>query len=164
MRVLIKDTKSGDWSEGLIEVALKKDMPFKKDGWQFNWKKLFQIEGSSFFKLTTLDTPEVIEGMIMLTILNEEMVFMNNIEVAPGNYGEDGKYENVAGCLLGFACYKSFEWGKDPYLGFLSFDSKTQLIEFYQKKYGASWAMGQKMFFTPDAGKKLMKEYLKFEF
>jgi len=50
--------------------------------------------------------------------------------------------------------------GKGNYLGFLSFDSKTELIELYQNKYGATFAMGNKMFFDPEAGKKLMKKYL----
>lgn len=88
------------------------------------------------------------------------ILYMNAIEIAPHNYGTAGKLENVAGCLLAFACYKSFELGKGHYLGFLSFDSKTRLIELYEKKYGATMARGQKMFFSPAAGKKLMKKYL----
>jgi hypothetical protein len=62
--------------------------------------------------------------------------------------------------LIAFACKKSFELGKGHYLGFLSFDSKTELISLYQDKYGATWAMGQKMFIGPANGKKLMEKYL----
>ena len=36
--------------------------------------------------------------------------------------------------------------GKGSYKGVLVFDSKTELIDFYQKKYGAIWIGGQKMF------------------
>jgi len=86
---------------------------------------------------------------------------MNDIEVAPHNYGQKGKYDNVAGCLIAFACKESFEKGRNDYRGFLSFDSKTQLIEFYAKKYGATVARGSKMFIAPKEGKELMSKYLK---
>ncbi|GAB5555342.1 MAG: hypothetical protein Sapg2KO_49330 [Saprospiraceae bacterium] len=138
-------------------------MPLKKDGWQFTWKQLAKTEGADFYKLTKLDTPQEIEGILMLTILNEEMLYMNNLEVAPHNYGSKGKYANVAGSLIAFACYKSFEHGKNYYMGYLSFDSKTSLISSYQARYGAILAIGQKMFFDPGAGKSLMKKYLNIE-
>ncbi|MCG8328871.1 MAG: hypothetical protein MI974_14360 [Chitinophagales bacterium] len=146
--------------DAIIGEATNKDMPLKKNGWQFTWKSLFRTKGALFYKLTTIEYPTVIEGVIMLTLINEEILYMNCIEVAPHNYGSIGKYKNVAGALLAYGCYKSFELGKNHYLGFLSFDSKTQLIKLYQKKYGATIAAGHKMFFTPQAGKKLMKKYL----
>ena len=164
MKVLIKDTSLGIHEEAMISEAMKEDIPLRKDGWQFTWGKLFQIEGALFFKMSRLNAPAQIEGMLMLTLINDEMLYMNNLEVAPHNYGVNGKYENVAGCLLAFACYKAFDLGMDNYLGYVSFDSKTELIELYEKKYGATHAMGQKMFFDPAAGRKLMKKYLEIEF
>ena len=163
MKILLHEVNSGELIEGLISKASKKDLPARKDGWQFTWKKLGKVEGAEFYKLTTIRNPENIEGMLMLTLMNEEMLYMNNIEVAPHNYGSSGKFSNVAGGLLAFACYKSFDQGKNSYLGYLSFDSKTQLIELYQDKYGATFAMGQKMYFDPEAGKELMKKYLSIE-
>lgn len=163
MKILLQEVESGELIEALISKASKKDLPIKLDGWQFTWRKLGKVEGADFYKITTLANPEQVEGILMLTLINEEMLYMNNIEVAPHNYGSKGKYRNVAGALIAFACYKSFEEGKNYYLGFLSFDSKTQLIELYQNKYGATFAMGQKMFFDPEAGKKLMKKYLSID-
>ncbi|HKK76725.1 MAG TPA: hypothetical protein VJ953_16735 [Saprospiraceae bacterium] len=61
-------------------------MPDKKGGWQFTWKKLGKTEGADFYKLTRVASTDTIEGMLMLTLLNEEMLYMNNIEVAPHNY------------------------------------------------------------------------------
>lgn len=163
MKVFLQDVKNNKSEEAIIEKANGTDMPLKKDGWQFTWRKLFQIEGALFYKLSTIENPDVVEGVIMLTLINEEMLFMNNIEVAPHNYGSKGTYDNVAGALLAFACYKSFELGREHYVGFLSFDSKTELIKLYQEKYGATLAMGQKMFFNPKAGKRLMRKYLMIE-
>lgn len=160
MRVNLKEVESGEQIEALITKASKKELPLKRDGWQFTWKKLGTTEGADFYKLTTVEEPDVIEGMLMLTLINEEMLYLNNIEVAPHNYGKDGRYDNVAGGLLAFGCYKSFEQGKNYYIGYLSFESKTKLIELYQNKYGATFAMGQKMFFDPEAGKQLMKKFL----
>lgn len=160
MKVLLQETASGKTSEALIAEAHWEDTPSRKNGWQFTWRKLFKTEGALFFRLARTDTPGQTEGLIMLTLINNEMLYMNDIEVAPHNFGSGGKFENVAGCLLAFACYKSFELGSGPYQGYLSFDSKTQLIELYQEKYGATFAMGQKMFFDPSSGKKLMKQYL----
>ena len=163
MKVYLLEARSGDRVEAIISNAGKADMPSGKDGWQFTWKKLYKTEGAFFYRLARTGSPNEIEGLLMLTLINGEMLYMNDIEVAPHNYGSGGSYENVAGCLLAFACYKSFELGKGHYLGYLSFDSKTRLIELYEKKFGATSAMGQKMFFDPVAGKKLMKKYLNIE-
>ena len=163
MNVLLEESKSGILIESLISPIQKNELPLKKDGWQFTWKKLGQIEGAECYKLTKISTPNVVEGMLMLTLVNEEMLYMNNIEVAPHNFGSNGKYERVAASLLAFACYKSFDVGQNHYLGFLSFESKTQLMELYQNKYGATHAMGQKMFFDQNAGKALIKKYLAIE-
>lgn len=160
MKIQLKEVETGKLYEGQILESFPKEMPLKKDGWQFTWKKLAKVEGAQFYKITLKDSPKTIEGLLMITLINDEMVYMNNIEVAPHNYGSKGKYENVAGCLIAFASKKSFEIGRGNYLGFLSFDSKTQLISLYQEKYGATWAMGQKMFIDPIEGRKLMEKYL----
>lgn len=96
----------------------------------------------------------------MLTLMNNEMLYMNNIEVAPHNLGSTGAYDNVAGCLIAFGCLKSFELGSNHYTGYLTFESKTALIPLYQKKYGATLAMGQKMYIAPQAGLTLIKKFL----
>ncbi len=160
MKIILREARTGDATEALIVKAGTKDMPLKKDGWNFTWRSLSKTEGAMLYKLITVDNPERLQGMLMLTLIDEEMLFMNNIEVSPSNYRSEGKFENVAGGLIAYACYKSFELGKQHYLGYLTFDSKTKLIELYQNKYGATFAMGQKMFFDPQAGKALMKKYL----
>ena len=160
MKIRLKDVGTGKLYEGQILESFPNEMPLRKDGWQFTWKKLAKVEGAQFYKITLKKSPEAIEGVLMITLINDEMLYMNNVEVAPHNYGRKGKYENVAGCLIAFACKKSVELGKGHYLGFLSFDSKTELISLYQDKYGATWAMGQKMFIDPVNGRKLMGKYL----
>lgn len=160
MKVILIEKKTGTDKLATIQRIVRKELPLKKDGWNFNWKILFKVEGSEIFKVSLEESPKEIQGILMLTMFNDEMLFMNNVEIAPHNIGNNKKYENTAGVLLAFACKESFEKGKGSYEGFLSFDSKTELIELYHRKYGATVAMGHKMFFDPEAGKILMKKYL----
>jgi len=160
MKVLISNVKTGLKEVAIISILKKSEIPMKKNGWNFNWKKLYLVEGSITYKLSLQDSLGIVEGLIMLTIINGEMVYMNNVELAPHNLGSNRAYNNVAGCLMAFACRESFEKGKNEYKGFLSFDSKTELIDLYQKKYGATHAMGQKLFFDPNAGKVMIQKYL----
>jgi len=163
MKVELIESSTGKVHLADIKLIKYKELPLKKDGWSFNWKSLFKIEGSELYKISLEESPSEIQGVLMVTILYGEMLFMNNVENAPHNIGKNKRYENTAGCLLAFACKLSFEKGKGNYVGFLSFDSKTKLVELYQNKYGASLAMGHKMFFGSEAGKALMKKYLKIK-
>jgi len=160
MEVYLKEVKTGEIYEGEILEAIPKELPFKKDEWKFAWRKLAKTEGAMLFKLTLKDSPKKLEGLLLLTLVNEEMVYMDNLELAPHNYGSKGKYANVAGSLIAFACHKSFELGQGHYAGFLSFDSKTQLISLYQEKYGARIAMGLRMYIDDSVGAELIEKYL----
>lgn len=161
MEIDIIESKTRKKIEAIIQKANSRDMPIKKNGWQFTWKSLYKTEGSEFYKLTLRDTKPEVEGVIMLSLMHDEMLYMNNIEIAPRNLGSNGKYDNVAGCLLAFGCKMSFEIGKNAYKGYLTFESKSTLISLYQKKYGATLAMGQRMFIEPNIGLELIEKYLK---
>ena len=160
MKTHLKETSTGKMVAAEIVAAQLSDMPLKKDGWNFNWRALYKKPKSIFYKAVLADSTKKIEGIIMLTLQEDGILYMDCIEVAPINYGSKGKYDFVAGALLAFGCHLSREFGKPPYEGYLSFESKTVLIELYEKKYGASWAMGRRMFFSPEAGIKLMELYL----
>lgn len=163
MRPTLLNTITEQGSLAKIDKIRKSDIPLKKDGWNFNWRKLHKVEGGRIYKITLLNSPDKVQGVVMITIFNDEMVFMNNVEVAPVNFGKNKLYDYVAGCLISFACLLSFQIGKGAYNGFLSFESKTELIELNQNKYRATFAMGNKMFIEPEAGKKLIEQYLKIE-
>lgn len=160
MEIQIVEVKSNELIDGVIEQAKMKDMPTKKEGWQFTWRKLFKTEGAEFYKLSLVDNSKQIQGMLMLSLMFDEMLYMNNIEVAPHNYGSQRKFDRVAGVLIAYACQKSFELGKNSYKGYLTFESKTSLISLYQEKYGATLALGQRMFIEPKTGYQLIEKYL----
>lgn len=161
LKVFLQETATGEKRTAHILPAEKKDMPLKKDGWQFNWRELFKTKGAKFYKIVLEDTPNKLESLLMVSLLYEKMFYMNNVEVAPHNLGKNKKYDLSAACLIAFACLESFDKGKDDYKGFLSFESKTELIPFYINKYGAIYAGGQRLFIDADTGEHLIKKYLK---
>ncbi|MCI4646749.1 hypothetical protein [Phaeodactylibacter sp.] len=54
MKVYLQDVEKDELVEAIIEKADNEDMPLKKDGWQFNWRKLSKIEGAQFVDLCFL--------------------------------------------------------------------------------------------------------------
>lgn len=139
-----------------IVAADYKALPLKKDGWVFNWKQLAK-EGDVYI-LRTLDSFEV-QGAICLRI-EYNMLVMDALELAPFDFGRTNKrFDYVTGCLIAFGCRESFKI-KGYYKGFLTFVSKTSLIQWYIDKYGAELALGQRMFIDWKNGEKLIEEYL----
>ncbi|MGB1204696.1 MAG: hypothetical protein ACPG5B_03550 [Chitinophagales bacterium] len=144
---------------GLIVEVSKSELPFKKDGWKFNWRQLYKMPNARCYKLVAAESPHIIEGLLMLQNDGDVMI-MRNIEKAAHNFGKNRRYTNVADCLIAFACKESFQNGKGNYKGWLIFDSKTELIELYRQKYGAEIAMGHKMFIAPNVGRQLIQKHL----
>ena len=137
----------------------KKNAPLKKDGWNFNWRKLSLEVDSQTFVLRTINSPNCIEGVLQLKLSNG-MLVMDALELAPHNIGRVNKrYDYVAGCLIAYACRESFKL-EGEYKGFLTFVSKTNLINWYVDKYGAELALGQRMFIAWENGEKLINKYL----
>lgn len=160
MKVDLFDIEKRKLIPANITKASFRDMPLRKSGWQFNWKQLYKTEGAGIFKLTLLDSPSDLEGLIMLSLMYGEMLYMNNIEIAPHNVGTHGRYDHAAACLIAYGCQQSFENGKGAYTGFLTFESKTKLIPLYQQKYGAKLTIGQRMFIGPEEGLSLIQQHL----
>jgi len=161
MQAYIEETATKRLVEAQILSASRQDLPLKKDGWQFNWRELARKnEEAMFFKLVRTEALQEIEGMLMIFLENREMLAMKNIELAPDNIGRKGKFDLVAGCLIAYACYQSQKLAKGNYRGFLIFESKSKLVPLYQKKYGATHAIGQKMFIDDIKGKELIERYL----
>lgn len=155
----ILDKKINKLVECEIRIATKEDLPLKKDGWSFNWKLALRSENSRIYILSTTNERKQIQGALQLKEF-EGMVVMELLEVHPENRGsKNKKYDYVAGCLIAFACSQSF-LNEGNYRGFLTFTSKTELIDMYRTKYGAVLTIGNRMYIDPDQGMTLMNEYL----
>jgi hypothetical protein len=127
----------------------------KNRGWNFNWKAEFKKEKSIIYKLTVLYNPKVIQGLMSIVDKGDH-IFVNLIENAPFNIGKKKLYEGVPGNLFAFACKTSWDNGNE---GFVSFISKTKLIDHYHKTLGAVNVFDERMVIEPKAALKLIKQY-----
>ena len=156
----ILDNQTKTLVEAEIIKGTVKEMPLKKDGWNFNWKSIIKRKNTDTYILRLKSNPSSIQGVLHLK-KREGMLIMDLVEIAPHNIGQENKrYKSVAGCLIAFAYRESFKL-ESNYKGFLSFESKTKLMDWYMKTYYAKIAMGQKMYIEPSDGEKLINEYLK---
>lgn len=157
MKVNIYDNTRKKKIVGIISEANKGELP--KTNWKFNWKSL-HTKNSKIFKL---EYEEEIQGLIKMTNVDEGYYEISNLELAPENYGSKGKINNVAGCLISYACLLSFTLNAGNYKGYLAFTSKGELIPHYEKNYYAELVYREKMIIFPKNGKKLIKKYLNLE-
>jgi len=127
----------------------------KKEGWLFDWKSEFKMPDRDVYKLTIVNNQTVIQGLISLSVKTDH-VYMHLIESAPFNKGKDKVYAGVPGNLVAFACKLSFQRGFEGYLSFLS---KTNLINHYEKTLGATHVGGNLMIINTVAALKLINEY-----
>jgi hypothetical protein len=107
--------------------------------------------------LTIVNNPTIIQGLLSITI-EDDYVFMDLLESAPFNIGENKLYEGVAGNLVAYACKVSFQKGFE---GFVAFTAKTNLIKHYEKTLGAFHFKNQRMIIDSNAAKRLVEKYFK---
>ncbi len=155
----ILNTISGDNFPTEVSILTLNDLKnlTKKKGWNFNWRLEFKNEKTEQYKLTIVNNPTIIQGLLSITIEND-YVFMDLLESAPFNIGQNKLYEGVAGNLVAYACKVSFQKGFD---GFVAFTAKTKLIEHYEKTLGAFHFKNQRMIIDSKAAKRLVEKYFK---
>lgn len=153
----IENSISGDSFPTIVLPLNKNELKKvnKKNGWLFDWAKEFKLEDRKLYKLTILSNSEIIQGLVSISDYNDHY-YLHLIENAPFNKGDKKLYMGVAGNLVAFTCKMSWDNG---YEGFVSFVSKTRLIEHYTETLGATHVGGHKMVIFPNAALKLIKKY-----
>jgi predicted dithiol-disulfide oxidoreductase (DUF899 family) len=155
----IQNTISGDSFPTDVSRLTKTDLKHitKKNGWSFNWKSELEDNIKEVYKLTITNNPNIIQGLLSFTVQPDHL-YMDLLESAPFNRGKNKLYEGVAGNLVAFACKVSFQHGFD---GYVSFTSKTKLIDHYTKTLGAIQFGGQLMIINTIAANNLIDKYFK---
>ena len=153
----IENVVTGDSFATEISVLTQQDLKTisKKNGWLFDWKAEFKNPLRDTYKLTIVHNSTIVQGLISLEIKSDH-VYLHLIENAPFNKGKDKVYAGVAGNLVSFACKLSFQRGHQ---GNVSFISKTQLIDHYQKTLGAFHFGGRVMIIETKAALILINKY-----
>lgn len=155
----ILNTISGDSFKTDVSLLTKSDLRTitKSREWLFNQKYEFNQPDREIYKLTIIDNPDIVQGLISFTV-RADHVYMFLLESAPFNLGKNKLYEGVPGNLVAYACKVSFQRGGE---GFVSFESKTKLIEHYVETLGAYHFGGHLMVIDTIAARKLVDKYFK---
>ncbi len=100
----IVNTISGDSFRTEISILTKSDLKtvLKKNGWNFNWRTEQKDLSKEVYKLTIVNNPNIIQGLISLSVETDH-IFINLLESAPFNTGKGKLYEGVAGNLVAYA-------------------------------------------------------------
>lgn len=153
----IENIITGDSFKTDISVVTQADLKFftKKNGWLFDWKNELKEPARDIYKLTIVGNPTIIQGLISLEVKIDH-VYMHLVESAPFNKGKTKMYSGVPGNLVAFACKLSFQRGHE---GNVSFLSKTQLIDHYEKTLGAYHFGGRIMIIETQSALKLIDRY-----
>lgn len=154
----IENTSTGEvFDTEIVKLTGKAIKQIKKNEWQFDWHSELKDKTKEVYKLTTLNNPTIIQGLVSLED-KQDHIFMHLIESARFNKGKNKIYFGVPGNLVAFACKVSVDKG---YEGFLAFDAKSALIKHYEQSIHATHFSGQRMFIETNAALRLISQYFK---
>lgn len=154
----IENTSTGEiFDTAVVRMTSKNLTEIKKSDWIFDWANEIEDKTKEVYKLTTINNPTIIQGLVSLED-KEDHMFMHLIESAKFNKIKDKIYFGVPGNLVAYACKVSLEKG---YQGFLAFDAKTALIKHYQESLYATHFRGLRMFIETEAALRLISQYFK---
>ncbi len=153
--------------DALIKRPSGLALPSITDGWRFNFNKHSKKANFETYILVCEETPGIIEGCIIFQLKDAVEPYMAYIEIAPHNKGKAKRYNNVAGCLISYACRLSFKYGKEHFKGWLTFDvmeehkqDEIKLMAVYCQKYGALKWGETTMVISPEVGENLIAKFL----
>ncbi|MDP9230794.1 MAG: hypothetical protein M3O67_09010 [Bacteroidota bacterium] len=152
----IENTITGDSFKTEILLLSTKDLKqLKKTDWLFDWKAEAKNKDKLIYKIVIVDNSHVIQGLISLQDRGDH-IFMHLIESNKFNRGTKKVYLGVPGNLVAYACKLSFDKGYD---GYVSFESKTKLIDHYRLTLGADLLFGNIMAIDTKAATRLVDQY-----
>jgi hypothetical protein len=144
-----------EWSENLadnfkeiVDVSVLKGLK----GFVFDWSKQ-----ASFYSITVgLEEADRFVGLVEYERDNANK--FNYIHLVEAKDDFHGK--GIAGKLLAYVGLDSI---KTDYDGFVVFESKTLLYDYYVEKYGAKPLGGRRLYFDTETTKALIRQYLNLE-
>ncbi|WP_421829708.1 hypothetical protein [Larkinella sp.] len=154
----IENTLTGEVFDTEISRLTDKEIrQIKRTDWLFNWHKELRDQAKEVYKLTTVNNPTIIQGLVSIED-KQDHVFMHLIESSKFNKGKNKVYFGVPGNLVAYACKVSVDKG---YEGFVAFDAKSALIKHYQESLLATHFRGLRMFIDTSAALRLIAHYFK---
>ena len=129
--------------------------------WEFDWYKVAQKPDMQVYALKA-DGDERGQGLIsMKKEESNKAYFIDVVESAPWNNKHHKKfknkvYEGVGVHLFAYVCKCNRDDGLD---GFVYFDAKSKLIDYYRFKLGAVQVGSQRMYIPKDSAERLVAGY-----
>ena len=98
----IENTISGEVFDTEIMLVSDKDFKtLKEKEWQFNWKQERKNKVKQIFKLTTVNNPTIIHGLLSIEEKSDH-IFIHLVESAKFNLGKNKLYFGVPGNLVAY--------------------------------------------------------------
>ncbi|MFT5763800.1 MAG: hypothetical protein ACI8X3_001226 [Saprospiraceae bacterium] len=149
------DTKTGEKLNASIEKLIKSAIKKLKGNKKFIFDWTLEIE-NKVYKINLIEEEEVLGLVSLIDYPKEFRLHINLIESSKAYRGKKKLLDNIPGCLIAFACQLSFEKG---YEGFVSLVPKTELIKYYNQKYGFE-QMGSQMAVYYEISNSIIEKYL----
>lgn len=125
-----------EFATQVTPLTAKEAAVLVKADFGFDWQKERRDKTRFVYKLTTVQQPHVIQGLISVEVRAKEcFVYLHLVETARFNRGDLRRYAGVFRNLIAFVCKLAFE---NKCEGFVSFEAKTALISYYQQELGAT--------------------------
>lgn len=154
----IENTLTGEvFDTEIVKLTSVDAKQIQKAKWQFNWHTELKDKTKEVYKLTTVNNPAIIQGLVSIED-KQDHIFMHLIESAKFDKGKSKVYFGVPGNLVAYACKISMDKG---YEGFLAFDAKSALIKHYEQSLHATHFRGLRMFIETSAALRLISLYFK---
>ncbi len=152
----IEDVQTGEQYETvLIRLLPEHISQIKKSHWLFDWKSEIFTSGREVYKLVKVTEPKMIHGLVCLEDVHNP-IHIHLVESAKFNRGRVKLNYGVAGNLFAYACKLSCEKG---YQGFVTFESKTKLINHYVESLGAKILWQNRLVLDNGVAKHLIFKY-----
>ena len=149
------DTRTGEEVETEYRMREASIRPRDYRGWKFNWS-ITEKNGYDIYELFVKDD-DTVQGRISVKV-DGGVADVDIAETAPHNYTHKGIYSGVGSHLFAIACQVSLDAGYD---GFVTFTSKSSLVEYYKEKLNAGVFRGRRMYIDEEAARILLDKYMR---
>ena len=159
--IIIQEANPGNVKMINLETQ---DIKIKKGDFK-NWIFAWHNQSKKSYVIRALKVKNTLEVIGLIGFTNEEhnkAIYVDLIEASPVNNPKNkifkGKkeYLGIGGRLLVEAIKESYKKG---YGGFIYFDAKTELIEYYKKEFGARLIGSQRMAIFEKEAEILYEKY-----
>lgn len=149
----IKNVTTGDWLDCTIEPVSVSDLYSIQKDFSFDWNKISKIENIHIVKLTIAGKNKI-EGLMAYQY---EPGFLEVVNIERRQYKVEKVYDSISKALFHYASKISFEVPANK--GYISFNAKGSLIEYYKIEIGAKLIYKTRMAVDTVASKKLLSLY-----